>query len=551
MLFKKHRIYVVFASIITYKNLFLSRIVVVKLEKKQTAVKDLRLRVAADLYLSRELRGDEVEKVAEYAVSSFPTVFARGAVKGEEPKIVELTVTREKLSITVESGRRVRAHEAVKRARKALGEELGPKMGLGVRGISVKFFEVTFIGENLREVRLPFARKVEKTEEGLKYWLELNESDLYAQVPDRIISLFMEKQEERVTGREVHRVVWCSPAKPVKYALDPGPLLEEEGWVKRFHPGIWYYLQPYTSLLRILEEMIIEKVAKPLGFQEVVLPKLIPLEVARKKGHLSGIPSEMLYVCEPGSRELSYFEEYTDLVKVFNEPRPEVLQKFLKEPAFTLPYAQCEPFYELFAGETVNLDNPPIRLYDRSGFSFRHEAGGLRSLERLTAFTRIEIVYLGKPEEVAEIRDRLVDNYLSLLDKTLDIEVRSAEVTPVWMAHAGVVEDVSRKIVATFDIEAYLPFRGDRGSEWLEIANASVHYDKYVDWFNIKERKGREVWTGCSGNGLERWVYAFLARHGFNAEDWPVEVKRLWPNFKPVTMDTWPPRALKKPPESS
>ncbi|MEM4169653.1 MAG: hypothetical protein QXY99_06155, partial [Thermoproteota archaeon] len=316
------------------------------MEEKQAVVKDLRLRVSADLYLSRELQGDEVEKVAEYAVSSFPRVFARGAVKGEEPKIVELTVTKEKLSLTVESGRRVRAHEAVKRARKAFGEELGPKMGLGIRGIGVKTFQVTFIGESLREVRLPFVKKVEKTGEGLKYWLEVDESGLYAQVPDRIISLFLEKQEARATGREVHKVVWRSQEKPVKYASDPGPLLEEEGWVKRFHPGIWYYLQPYTSLLRIIEEMIIERVAKPLGFQEVVLPKLIPLEVARKKGHLSGIPSEMLYVCEPGSREPSYFEDYTDLVKVFNEPKPEVLKTFLKEPSYTLPYAQCEPFYE-------------------------------------------------------------------------------------------------------------------------------------------------------------------------------------------------------------
>lgn len=521
------------------------------LEEKQRIVKDVRLRVSADLHLSRELSGNEVEEVAEYAISSFPIIFSRGAVKGGEPRIVELTVSRETLSITVESGRRVRAHEAVKRARKALSEELGPKMGLGVRGISVRIFEVAFIGEGLREVRLPFAKKSEKIEEGVKYWLDVGEPDLYSQVPDRIISLFLEKQEERAAAREVHKIVWRSPEKLVKYAADPGPLLEEEGWVKRFYPGIWYYLQPYTSLLRILENMIVEKVAKPLGFQEVVLPKLIPLEVARKKGHLSGIPSEMLYVCEPGSREPSYFEGYTDLVRVLNEPRPEALKQFLKEPVFTLPYAQCEPFYELFAGETVNLDNPPVKLYDRSGFSFRHEAGGLRSLERLTAFTRIEIVYLGRPEEVAETRDRLIENYLSLLDGTLDMEVRSAEVTPVWMAHAGVVQDVSRNVPATFDIEAYLPFRGDRESEWLEIANASVHYDKYVEWFNIRERKGREVWTGCSGNGLERWVYAFLARHGFNVEDWPVEVKRLWASSKPIIMDTWPPRALKQPPESS
>lgn len=522
------------------------------LEEKQGVVKDIRLRVSADLNLSRELSGEEVEKVTEYAVSHFPKVFSKGALKEEAPKMIELTVRGGVLSITVESGRRVRAHEAVKRARKSLSDDLGPKMGLGVRSIDVKNFEVVFSGENLKEVKLPLVKKAEKTGEGLKYWLDMGEAEIYSQVPDRIISLFLEKQGQVGEAREIHRTVWCSVEKPVKYSMDPGPMLEEEGWVKRLYPGIWYYLQPYASLLRIFESMIIERVAKPLGFQEIVLPKLIPLGVVKKKGQLTGIPHEMLYVSEPGLRELYYFEEYADTVKVFNETKPELLKPLLKEPSFCLPYAQCEPFYEFFSGETVNLDNPPVKLYDRSGFSFRHEAGGLRSLERLTAFTRIEIVYLGRPEEVSEIRDRLIENYRSLLDKTLDLEVRSAEVTPVWMAHAGVASDAERKVPATLDVEAYIPFKGDRDTaEWLEIANASVHYDKYVEWFNIKERKNREVWTGCSGNGLERWVYAFLARHGFNIEDWPVEVRKLWVASSPPVMDTWPPRVLKQPPAPS
>ncbi|MEM2487637.1 MAG: aminoacyl--tRNA ligase-related protein [Thermoproteota archaeon] len=515
------------------------------LEGKKGIIKDVRLRVSVELNLSRELVGDEVEKIVDYALSRFPSIFSKGS-GGEAPRIEELTVKGNLLSMTVESGRRVRAHEAIKRARRALSEELGPKMGLGVRSIIVKSFEVFFTGENLREVRLPLVKRVEKVAGGIKYWFEVSEADMYNQVPDRLISIFIEKQEAFGEAREVHRIIWKSSEKPVKYIGDPGLVMEEEGWVKRFHPGIWYYLQPYTSLLRIFENMIIESVLKPLGFQEIVLPKLIPLEVMKKKGQLTGIPHEMLYVCEPGLRELSFFEEYADSVKVFNNTLPELLKPLLKEPSFCLPYAQCEPFYELFSGEVVNLDNPPVKLYDRSGFSFRHEAGGLRSLERLMAFTRIEIVYLGRPEEVSEIRDRLIDNYIHLLDKTLDLEVRTAEVTPVWMAHAGVVGDVERKVPATLDVEAYLPFRGDRSSvEWLEIANASVHYDKYVEWFNIKERKNREVWTGCSGNGLERWVYSFLARHGFNVEDWPVEVKRLWGYLSPPLMDTWPPRVLK------
>ncbi|MEM3712477.1 MAG: aminoacyl--tRNA ligase-related protein [Thermoproteota archaeon] len=520
------------------------------MEGKKGGIKDIRLRVSAELNLSRDIAGDEIEKVVNYALSSFPRIFSRGTAGGEAPRIEELTVKGNMISMTVASGRRVRAHEAIKRARKALGEELGPSMGLGVRSISIKSFEISFVGDNLKEVKLPLVKKVEAIEGGLKYWLDLNEADLYNQVPDRIISLFVEKQEAFGEAREVHRIVWKSPEKPLKYSRDPGLVMEEEGWVKRFHPGIWYYLQPYTRLLRILEGLIIEKVLDPLGFQEVVLPKLIPLEIMKKKGQLTGIPHEMLYVCEPGLRELSFFEEYVDSVKVFNNTMPELLKPLLKEPSFCLPYAQCEPFYELFSGEIINLDNPPVKLYDRSGFSFRHEAGGLRSLERLTAFTRIEIVYLGKPEEVSEIRDRLIDNYVNLLDRILDLEVRTAEVTPVWMAHAGVVSDVERKVPATLDIETYLPFRGSRESaEWLEIANASVHYDKYVEWYNIKERKNREVWTGCSGNGLERWVYAFLARHGFNVEDWPLEVRRLWKSPGLLLMDTWPPRVLKQPPQ--
>lgn len=519
------------------------------LEGRKGHIRDIRLRVSAELILSRELIGDEVERVADYALTSFPKIFSKGAPSGEAPQIEELTVKGNVISITVASGRRVRAHEAIKRARKAMGEELGPRMGLGVRSINIKSFEVSFIGDNLREVKLPLVKKVDVFRDCLKYWFELSEADLYNQVPDRIITLFIEKQEALREAREVHKIVWRSIEKPVKYNGDPGPVMEEEGWVKRFHPGIWYYLQPYTSLLRIFENLIVEKVLEPLGFQEVVLPKLIPLEVMKKKGQLTGIPHEMLYVCEPGLRELGFFEEYVDSVKVFNNTLPELLKPLLKEPSFCLPYAQCEPFYELFSGEIVNLDNPPVKLYDRSGFSFRHEAGGLRSLERLTAFTRIEIVYLGRPEEVSEIRDRLIDNYVNLLDKMLDLEVRTAEVTPVWMAHAGVVSDVERKVPATLDIEAYLPFRGDRESaEWLEIANASVHYDKYVEWYNIKERKNREVWTGCSGNGLERWIYAFLARHGFNVEDWPTEIKRLWKSPSTIFMDTWPPRVLKQPP---
>ena len=80
--------------------------------------------------------------------------------------------------------------------------------------------------------------------------------------------------------------------------------------------------------------------------------------------------------------------------------------------------------------------------------------------------------------------------------------------------------------IPTLDLEVYLPYRGPRDeAEWLEITAASVHRDFYVSRFKIKEARGREIWTGCVGHGLTRWAAGFLARHGFDFDEWPKAVK--------------------------
>ncbi|MCX8203027.1 MAG: serine--tRNA ligase, partial [Nitrososphaeria archaeon] len=52
-----------------------------------------------------------------------------------------------------------------------------------------------------------------------------------------------------------------------------------------------------------------------------------------------------------------------------------------------------------------------------------------------------------------------------------------------------------------------------------------VHRDFYVNAFRIKEVKERPVWTGCVGHGISRWAAAFLARHGFEVDDWPKPIR--------------------------
>ena len=91
----------------------------------------------------------------------------------------------------------------------------------------------------------------------------------------------------------------------------------------------------------------------------------------------------------------------------------------------------------------------------------------------------------------------------------------------IYVEHIRNLVNKSVKIKGTIDFEAYLPYRGTReDSEWLEFQNLSILGDKFIKPFNIKAQK-QELWSGCSGIGLERWTAAFLAQKGLDPGKWP------------------------------
>jgi seryl-tRNA synthetase len=391
--------------------------------------------------------------LSEWILSDSRGILTRGAkVQEEGANIDSFSFSGSKIAIEIRSGRAVRAHDAIARIRKGL--TVGPckKLALGLRSIDVAKYEIELLGNDLPIVELPFVNEVTKTKDGILISLNVTEKEVEEQTVDRILRLYAEKAEKTKlsASREINREIWYSGSRPIPCGLDPGPDLEKKGWIKRFAPGIWFYMPPFAHLVRAVERIIVEQVAKRNDFFEVFLPKLITNEVMLKKGQLTGIPHEMFYVCEPISRDASAFEQYTDRVKVTGNIDESQLRELVRPPSYALPYAQCEPFYEIFAGEIVDIENTPIRLFDKSGFSFRYEAGGLQSIERLTAFTRIEMAFIGTPEQVCRIRDSLVESYEALLAEVLQLETRVVEVTPVWMAHAGLHDNEHREIPATY-----------------------------------------------------------------------------------------------------
>jgi seryl-tRNA synthetase len=459
----------------------------------------------------------------------------KGVPKGEKgAEIKDIKIGEDRIALTIESGRHVRPHDGILRIKKRISERLGRDQGIGVRGLSIENYEVWYPLEKvpIKEITLPFVREIQiKDRTAHLVFEDMDEAALEQRHVDRILRRLDEKiSEEEIGGKEeFSRTIRKSEGRLNKYSLkkDPTAELIKRNWVKHIGRGVWTILPAYAALWRAIENLVMDRIAKPLGFVEVMLPKIVPLDVQKKKGQLFGIPNEMWWVCPPATRDPKEWENFKDLIKITGQTNSKGLMENLSSPEFSLAYAQCEPFYDIWERRTVDRDKLPLKFIDSYGPTWRYESGGLKGLERLSEFKRMEFVWIGSPEDAIKIRDNVRDRSVEIMDKIFDVEWRVDATTAVYLEHAGEkVAGEDRDYIRTYDLSVSLPFETISLPEKdLEIASFHVHEDHYAKNFYWKEKKGRTLWSGCAGISPTRWAYVFLLRHGFDYDRWPKEIK--------------------------
>lgn len=465
--------------------------------------------------------------------------------QGDGGAIASITVQGKEVGIELETTGRTRAHDAFLRLRKGLAERVGKKHRLGVRDAVIDSYSVAFPVERAPKTAftIPFAKALRFGGGNVTLELEdVSEEFLGANSIDRMINLVREKIDHQYyEGKtEMHHLLYASPARPEAWTKDPSEVMLEKEWLKQGPTkGKWFFRAQAAHVLRTMERIAVEEILKPLGFEEVILPHHVSLDTWIRTGHAHGVPNEIYYVSEPKTRDPAAWERYRDLMKITRKVPEEELLKNLNAPVAGICYAQCENVYWSLGGKTVADASLPIRVYDRTAVSNRYESGGRHGIERVDEFHRIEPVYIGTREQLLDLRAKLLERYTRVFNEILELEWRVASVTPFYMSHSGMgdiasAEGEARKEktladapeTGTLDFEAWLPYRGSREeSEWLEFQNLSIVGKKYTDAFNIKGQKS-DLWTGCSGIGLERWTVAFLAQKGLDPERWPAEFRK-------------------------
>ncbi|MDD2666787.1 MAG: serine--tRNA ligase [Methanocellales archaeon] len=473
-----------------------------------------------------KLSGDATtaeDYIANLMVKANEGILTKGAPSGKGAKVINWNLDKNGIKVEIQSDRYVRVHDALLRLRKALTALLG-EHHIGIRGIEIEKFTIKMPSEEPLKKNIPFVKDMRYEKGEILLTLDVDEQQIKNRVPDRIVSLIEEKVESRKYGKKEHwELLWQSEERIYKFKEDPTKELTKRKWVKHGSGrGQWIFGPQMARVFRAFGEIIDEEIIRPLGYHEMIFPKMVTWDVWKRSGHAKGIYPEIYYVCPPKTRDPEYWEEVIDYYKVTQEVPLDIIKEKIDKPIGGMCYAQCPPFWVFLQGETLPDDIFPICIYDRSGPSHRYESGGIHGIERVDEFHRIELIWIGKQEQVVEHSKKLQERYQHLFDEILDIQYRKAWVTPWFMAQEGLTGLAETREVGTIDYEAYMPYKND----WLEFQNLSVNGSKYPDGFNVKLQSGEELWSGCSGIGLERWGAAFLAQKGLDVESWPTQVRK-------------------------
>lgn len=482
----------------------------------------MRFHLEASFRLSADAAAAQ-EAIAQFFAEAGP-ILRKGASEGQGAKITHWKLTGNRIDLTIESDRYVRAHDAVLRLRKPLAELLGKKYHIGVRGLDISKFEIEVESERAIEHKIPYVREIKFENGFLRLDLDvgpsgtLGQSEIENRIPDRIVSLLEEKLQTYGGKGEHWELLWESAERRPLFNRDPTEEMLKSGWIKHGSSrGQWIYGPEATHIFRTFEQIVLDEIIRPLGYSEMIFPKLDTWDVWKKSGHAQGVYPEIYFVCPPKTRDPAFWEEVMDYYKVTHEVPLDLVKEKIDVPIGGMCYAQCPTFWGFLQGMTLANEELPIRVFDRSGTSHRYESGGIHGIERVDEFHRIEIVWLGTKEQALAEAEKLKACYKHIFEDILELRWRMAWVTPWFMAQEGKTGLSEMSGAGTVDYEAVLPYNGN----WIEFQNLSVNGEKYPKGFTVKAQSGEPLWSGCSGVGLERWTSAFLSQKGLDIENWP------------------------------
>lgn len=272
-------------------------------------------------------------------------------------------------------------------------------------------------------------------------------------------------------------------------------LAEEKGWLVKIPSGNYWLLTPkMTKLIRKIQNIFLDEIAKPFEFEEWLFPRVIPEEAIKPTGWLKHHYSEAFIV------STSIDSDYHN-------------QRHLLDPI------QCAPLFYSLKNKTI--DKLPLKVVEcLSGWTWRNEKQEkLHGFFKSKSFLRVEFICIGNNKKVLQLRNDILEKSLEILNEKYNLELLKAKgdscfiESPEYSDYVILNEKV-KKNTPTIDIV----FKRNKTGEYLELASASLHHDNIIKNFGITSKSEKNLHSACLGFGITRIAFVILEKSNFEID---------------------------------
>jgi len=305
-----------------------------------------------------------------------------------------------------------------------------------------------------------------------------------------------------------------SSARPLERDAFAG--LVDRGWARPAGSGRVALSGPALRALRAVDEDARRRAVTVYGAREEAYPTLIATHALARCGYLSSFPQSLSVV--------THLVEDFDVIEDFRRAHEvDPALRTLEPGTFVAPPCCLSPAvcYHCYLGlEGQRLTEGPA-VVTAAGKCFRYESINMVGLDRLWDFTMREIVFVGTEDDVLTHRARGLELAAAQLEAwDLAGHVETANDPFFSAAYAGKSYAQLRGELK-YELRLDVAAQGDAAPRTLACASFNLHDNFFGRTFSIEASDGAPAFTGCIGWGLERWVLALFAQHGFEPADWP------------------------------
>ncbi|GIQ69363.1 aminoacyl--tRNA ligase-related protein [Xylanibacillus composti] len=270
-----------------------------------------------------------------------------------------------------------------------------------------------------------------------------------------------------------------------------------------------------VGLAQAFDRIFLE-IALKSGASQRKYPSLMTTKQMKMGGYLAHFPQHMYGVSEIAHDDavLRSYREQSDEQKESGA--------FLQPSGYFLQPCLCFHVYEELARTGVSRVES-LSVYTAAGSCFRHEHRSRLSPTRLREFAMREIIYIGEPERVAEIREQLIGLTWSLFEALgLQGYIESAT-DPFFYEDDSVLMYQQSAHALKYELRS-----AGNGQPDFSIASFNLCGHVLCEAFGVKScgHDQSSLHSGCTGFGIDRWVQAFLYAHGRESGRWPKIIQR-------------------------